>query len=54
MTIKEELLQFRFKLKRADEALEQYEKFKTRAEKVNAVISKTSSRSNKTSDKVRN
>ena len=54
LTAKEELLQFKFKLKKADEALEEYEKFKTRAEKINAVISEVSAKSNKISDKVRN
>lgn len=53
MTIKEELLQYRFKVKKVDEALEEYEKFKTRAEKVTSVFSDVPSRTNKTSDKVR-
>ena len=53
MTIKEELLQYRFKVKKVDEALEEYEKFKTRAEKITAIMSDCPSRSNKPSDKVR-
>lgn len=52
MSIKDELKQYRFKMKRVDEALEEYEKFKTRAEKVTAVFSDVASRTNKTSDKV--
>ena len=53
MTVKEELLQYRFKVKKADQALEEYQKFKVRAEKVNAILSDSPSRSNKISDKVR-
>lgn len=52
MSAKEELLSYRFKIKKADETLEEYEKFKTRAEKMNSVISSVSSRTNITSDKV--
>lgn len=54
MTVKEELLQYRFKVKKADQALEEYQKFKVRAEKVTAILSDSPSRSNKISDKVRN
>lgn len=52
MTIKEELKQYRFKAKKVEQALEEYEKYKTRAEKINAIISDAPSRSNKVSDKV--
>lgn len=53
MSAKDELKQLQFKIKKVDEALEEYELFKTRAEKITAVISDVPSRSNKTSDKVR-
>lgn len=52
MTIKDELKQYKFKLMKVDEALEEYERFKTRAEKVTTVFSGIASRTNKTSDKV--
>lgn len=52
MSAKEELLSYRFKIKKADDTLEEYEKFKTRAEKMNSVISSVSSRTNIASDKV--
>lgn len=53
MTVKDELNQYRFKCKRVDETLEEYLRYKTRAEKITAVLSDVPSRSNKTSDKVR-
>lgn len=52
MTAKEELKQYRFKQSKVDQALEEYEKYKTRAEKMTAIISDVPSRTNKTSDKV--
>jgi DNA-directed RNA polymerase specialized sigma subunit len=52
MTIKEELMQYRFKLKKVDEALEDYERFKARAEKMTAIFSDVVARTNITSDKV--
>lgn len=52
MTTKEELSQYYYKLKKVDEALEEYNKFKVRAEKMTAVLSDVPSRTNKTSDKV--
>lgn len=52
MTTKELLKQYRFKMDRVDEALEEYERYKTRAEKMTSVISDVPSRTNKTSDKV--
>lgn len=39
-------------MKKVEEALEEYERYKTRAEKVTAIMSDAPSRSNKTSDKV--
>ena len=52
MTAKEELSQYFYKLKKVDETLEEYERFKTRAEKMTSIISDVTSRTNKTSDKV--
>lgn len=52
MTAKEILKQYRFKINKVDEALEEYERYKTRAEKMTAILSDVPSRSNKTSDKV--
>jgi DNA-directed RNA polymerase specialized sigma subunit len=52
MTAKEELLKYRFKMKRVEQTLEDYENFKTRAEKMTAIISETSAHTNKISDKV--
>lgn len=52
MSIKDELKQYRFKMMRVDEALEEYERFKTRAEKMTAVFSGVASHTNKISDKV--
>lgn len=52
MTTKEELLQYRFKIKKVDEALEEYETYKTRAEKMTAIIGDGTGHSNKISDKV--
>ena len=49
---KEELKQAYYKFKKSDEILEEYNKFKTRAEKVTSTISDTTARTNKTSDKV--
>lgn len=52
MTVKEELSQYRFKVKKVDETLAEYERYKTRAEKMTAILSEVPSRTNKTSDKV--
>lgn len=52
MTAKEELKQYRFKKDKVNEALEEYEKYKLRAEKMTSVMSDTTARTNKTSDKV--
>lgn len=52
MEAKEELSQYKFARKRVDKALEEYERFKERAEKMTAILSDVPSRSNKTSDKV--
>lgn len=52
MTTKEELSQYKFILKRVDEALQEYEQYKARAEKVTSIISDNPSHSNKISDKV--
>ena len=52
MTAKEELSQLKYKRKKVDETLEEYQKYKTRAEKMTSVISDSSSRTNITSDKV--
>lgn len=38
MTAKEELNQYKYARKRVDEALEEYEKYKTRAEKMTSII----------------
>ena len=43
---------YKFKRNKVDEALEEYEKYKLRAEKMTAVMSETTARTNKTSDKV--
>lgn len=39
MTAKEELLKYKYARKKVDEALEEYEKYKTRAEKMTTIIS---------------
>lgn len=52
MTAKEELNQYKYKRKKADETLEEYQKYKTRAEKMTSIISDVPSRTNKNSDKV--
>ena len=52
MTAKEELRMYKFKRNKVNEALEEYEKYKLRAEKMTAVMSETTARTNKTSDKV--
>lgn len=52
MNAKEELNQYRFKAKKAEEAREEYENFMTRATKMTASLSETTARTNKTSDKV--
>lgn len=49
---KEELNQVYYKMSKANETLQEYQKYKERAEKMTAVISETTSRSNKPSDKV--
>lgn len=53
MTAKEELSQYRYARKKVDEALEEYEKYKIRAEKVTTIISgmpRGTSNSNKVED----
>lgn len=53
MTAKEELLQYKYARKKVDEALEEYEKYKTRAEKMTTIISdmpKSTSNANKVED----
>ncbi len=52
MKAKELLMQYRWKLQKVDHTLEEYELYKTRAEKMTSIISETSSRTNTTSDKV--
>ena len=52
MNPKEELGQYKFKIKKVSEALDEYERFKERAEKVTAIISDNPAHSNKISDKV--
>ena len=52
MGIKEELKQYRFKVIKVEEAIEEYEKYKTRAEKVTAVLNGMTARTNSISDKV--
>lgn len=52
MNAKRILLQYRGKLQKVDDILEEYELYKTRAEKMTTIISETSSRTNQTSDKV--
>lgn len=52
MSAKEELSEYRFKIKKAEQTLEEYESFKTRAEKVTAVMNGVNSRTNIISDKV--
>lgn len=49
---KEELKQAYYKFKKADEMLEEYQRFKARAEKITATMSDSTARTNKTSDKV--
>ncbi len=52
MTAKEELNQYKYARKKVEETLEEYQKYKTRAEKMTSIISDSPSRTNKTSDKV--
>ena len=52
MSIKDELKQYRFKVLQVDRTLEEYEMFKTRAEKMTAIISEVSAHTNKVSNKV--
>lgn len=52
MNAKDELNQYKYMKKRVDETLQEYEKYKTRAEKMTATLSDVPSRSNVTSDKV--
>lgn len=52
MKAKKILMQYRGKLQKVDDILEEYERYKTRAEKMTSIISETSSRGNTTSDKV--
>ena len=49
---KEELNQVYYKMSKANETLQEYQRYKERAEKMTAVLSETTSRSNKPSDKV--
>lgn len=49
---KDELNQVWYKMSKVNETLQEYEKYKERAEKMTAVMSETTSRSNKPSDKV--
>lgn len=53
MRAKEILMQYTWKLQKVDRTLEEYELYKTRAEKMTSIISDTTSRTNMTSDKVR-
>lgn len=53
MTAKEELLQYKYARKKVDEALNEYEKYKIRAEKVTTILSgmpRGTSNSNKVED----
>lgn len=52
MKIKDELNQYRFKAKRAEQAHDEYDKFMTRATKMTATFSESTAHTNKTSDKV--
>lgn len=52
MIAKEELSQYKYARKKVDETLDEYQKYKTRAEKMTSIISDSPSRTNKTSDKV--
>ena len=52
MNAKEILNQYRFKAKKAEEAREEYDKFMTRATKMTAAFTETTSRTNMTTDKV--
>lgn len=52
MNAKDELNQYRFKVKKAEEAREEYDKFMTRATKMTAAFGETTGRTNITSDKV--
>lgn len=52
MTAKEKLRQYKFKRDKVEQALEEYQRYKTRAEKMTAIMSEVPSRTNKTSDKV--
>ena len=52
MNAKEELKQYKYKIQRVEETLEEYQKYKTRAEKMTVVMSESPSRTNITSDKV--
>lgn len=52
MTAKEELSQYKYARERVDEALEEYQKYKTRATKMTAILSDNPQRSNLNSDKV--
>ena len=52
MTAKEELKQYKSRVKDVDRTLEEYEMFMERATKINAVVSEMTSRTNMPSDKV--
>lgn len=52
MTAKEELSQFRFKMKKVDEALKMYEEYNDRATKITSVLAEVTARTNKISDKI--
>lgn len=52
MTAKDELNQYRYMRNRVEETLEEYEKYKSRAEKMTATLSDTPGRTNIIGDKV--
>lgn len=54
MSAKEELSQYKFKAKRVQEALEEYEKYLDRATKVTAMMDENPAKTNTNSDKVGN
>ena len=54
MSAKEELSQYKFKAKRVQEALEEYEKYLDRATKVTAMMDENPAKTNMNSDKVGN
>ena len=54
MSAKDELSQYKFKAKRVQEALEEYEKYLDRATKVTAMMDENPAKTNMNSDKVGN